>query len=295
MWLHSIRTKHMESYAIPKIGDIRRVTSAFTFLAPDEAWLQGGNGRTDKSREPMGCLGDQGWYPIGAIMFGFGYALPHKVQATHAHFNKVDTIVSLSGTIWFGLSESGMERVATFDCGCELAHRSCFEIVGNKGVIRVEDQVGGEGHTGDLYNTHFKGSRYYKVDDVRGKEEVVEVEPCVHEMKMIEDFSSYVLQKQLHSEWAHKSLRAQAVLDAIFLSATNGCVPVTIHSSASGVQFSLPSTISSSSSSSSSSASSSASSSRDRTHDSALGTGCLLLGAAIGAAAIWLLKSKVAS
>ena len=39
---------------------VLRVSASFTFMAPDEAWLQGGNGRTDKSREPMGCLGDQG-------------------------------------------------------------------------------------------------------------------------------------------------------------------------------------------------------------------------------------------
>ena len=49
-----------ESQIAASSVQVLRVSASFTFMAPDEAWLQGGNGRTDKSREPMGCLGDQG-------------------------------------------------------------------------------------------------------------------------------------------------------------------------------------------------------------------------------------------
>jgi hypothetical protein len=60
MWYHSKRTHEIEKIlASGELGPLRTVSAAFTFHFPDQAWLDGGNGRTDKSREPMGCLGDQ--------------------------------------------------------------------------------------------------------------------------------------------------------------------------------------------------------------------------------------------
>ena len=67
----------------------------------------------------MGCFGDQGWYPISAILFAYDFELPEKVMMTHKRLNKVDTIVSCSGTLWFSNG-----RMASFDAGCELPHRS---------------------------------------------------------------------------------------------------------------------------------------------------------------------------
>jgi len=47
MWLHSTRTHDIEKrIAEGDIGEIRRVTSAFTFKAPSREWYVGGNGRT---------------------------------------------------------------------------------------------------------------------------------------------------------------------------------------------------------------------------------------------------------
>ena len=51
MWTHSIRTKDIKS-KLKDLGNIKRVNAAFSFPAPNQEWLDGGNGRTDKSREP---------------------------------------------------------------------------------------------------------------------------------------------------------------------------------------------------------------------------------------------------
>lgn len=67
----------------------------------------------------MGCFGDQGWYPISAILFGFNFDLPVKVMMTHTSKNKLDTIISCCGTLWFSDG-----RMASFDAGCEAPHRS---------------------------------------------------------------------------------------------------------------------------------------------------------------------------
>lgn len=44
MWYHSLRTKELEkALRGGAYGSVRRVTASFTFKAPDEAWLEGGN------------------------------------------------------------------------------------------------------------------------------------------------------------------------------------------------------------------------------------------------------------
>ena len=180
MWYHSKRTRAIEALlASGELGPLKSVNAAFTFHFPDQAWLDGGNGRTDKSREPMGCLGDQGWYPLSAILWAFQWELPERVLATSTTLNKVGTIVACSGVLFF---EGG--RVATFDCGCTAAHRSQYEIVCELGTVRVDDLVGGQGRSGDFaaYELPSVGSGRYTKGDVMGKDEVVEVEECVQIM-----------------------------------------------------------------------------------------------------------------
>ncbi|WP_150912810.1 Gfo/Idh/MocA family protein [Marinobacter halotolerans] len=220
MWLHSTRTKELEKHiANGDIGDVKRVTSAFTFKAPSKEWYEGGNGRTDKTREPMGCFGDQGWYPIAATMWSFGYELPERVQMTHVSKNSVDTIVACGGTLWFSNG-----RMATFDAGCELAHRSQFETVGDAGLIRVNDLVGGQGRTGNFaaYGEKFTGSTHYVLGDVEGKDTELQVPACDHVVKLVERFSNIVLTGKLEDEWPKRSTACHRVMSALFESAESG-------------------------------------------------------------------------
>uniref|UniRef100_A0A7S3GGH1 Oxidoreductase n=1 Tax=Palpitomonas bilix TaxID=652834 RepID=A0A7S3GGH1_9EUKA len=220
MWLHSIRTKMISEMLDRKdIGKVKRVIAAMTFRAPSEEWLHGGNGRTDKSREPMGCLGDQGWYPIGAILFAKRYVAPVAVRLDTWELNRVDTIVGATGTVFFEDGSTGV-----FDCGATSCHRSQFEIVGENGTIRVEDQVGGQGRSGyfEAYEKEYTGSTYFKMDDKMGKETVIDVEGCDHTKLMIQDFSDCIQRKEIDSSWPSKSLLAQKVLVALFKSYENG-------------------------------------------------------------------------
>lgn len=220
MWLHSRRTREMAlRIARGDIGTVRRVTAAFTFKYPDKAWLEGGNGRTDKTREPMGCFGDQGWYPIGAILWSYNFALPERVQMTFVSKNSVDTIVACGGTLWF----SG-GRMATFDCGVELPHRSHVEAVGETGLIRVDDLVGGQGRSGNFaaYEGPFTGSGRYILGDVMGKDTEVQVEPCDHVVRLVETFSENVLSGNLDPQWPERTLACHRVMAALFASAEGG-------------------------------------------------------------------------
>ena len=226
MWVHSTRTHEIERrIASGDIGPVRRVNAAFTFKYPDKAWLEGGNGRTDKTREPMGCFGDQGWYPIGAILWAFGYALPERVQMNFVSKNTVDTIVGCGGTLWFSDG-----RMATFDSGCELPHRSQFEIVGETGLIRVDDQVGGQGRSGNFaaYEGPFTGSAHYFLGDVMGKDTEVKVEPCDHVVKLVETYSEIVLSGKVDPQWPERTLACHRVMAALFASAEGGCGVVAV-------------------------------------------------------------------
>lgn len=226
MWYHSTRTKAIEATLRGgELGAVRRVIAAFTFKAPDEAWLNGGNGRTDKSREPMGCLGDQGWYPLAAILWAYGWELPEKVMCTQVTMNTVDTIVACEGVCWF----SG-GRSAAFDCGATMAHRSQLEIVCERGTIRVDDLVGGQGRSGNFaaYETPFVGSGSYTQGDVMGKDEQVTVEPCDHVNALCEAFAAAVLAAKAggapDADWPRRSLAVHTVMSAVFESAKDGRV-----------------------------------------------------------------------
>mmetsp|Transcript_43606 Transcript_43606/g.89870 ORF Transcript_43606/g.89870 Transcript_43606/m.89870 type:complete len:377 (+) Transcript_43606:2-1132(+) len=230
MWYHSLRTKEIEKkLSGGELGQVLRVSASFTFMAPDEAWLQGGNGRTDKSREPMGCLGDQGWYPLSAILWAFGWTMPERVMCTHVTLNKVDTIVQCAGTLWFPGNRS-----AVFDCGCTSPHRIQYEIVCEKGTLKVDDLVGGQQRTGNFaaYEVPFVGSAEYIQGDVMGKDQVVQVEACDHVNMLVDDLASCIKTIKAGGkpdlDWPRRSLAVHKVMSAVFESAQNGGIAVEV-------------------------------------------------------------------
>jgi len=229
MWYHANRTLAIED-KLKELGKVKRVSASFSWgpgLGLDEAWLNGGNGRTDKTREPHGMLGDSGHYPASAILWAFGWQLPTKVQAMHTKKNAVDTIVECDAFLWF--PDGG---VAILDTSCDRCHRSQYEIVCEKGVVKVDDLVGGQGRTGNFgaYENPFVGSSSYILGDQLGKDEVVSVEPCDHEKKLIEAFATRVAAIKSGGspdpDWGKRSLATHTVLSAIFESAEKGGVVV---------------------------------------------------------------------
>jgi D-xylose 1-dehydrogenase (NADP+, D-xylono-1,5-lactone-forming) len=220
MWYHSKRTRAIEQRLWSgELGRVQRVTASFTFVAPDEAWLQGGNNRTNKDKEPHGCLGDMGHYPISAIMWAFDWELPERVQTMYTKTNKVDTIIALEAALFW---PDG--RRATLDIGADCAHRSQFEISTNTHVIKVDDLVGGQGRSGDFsaYFVPFEGSREYVLGDAGGKDETVQVEPSDHVALKVEELSRCILKIKQggkpDAEWPKRSLATHAIMCAIFES-----------------------------------------------------------------------------
>lgn len=81
MWFHSYRTKEVLRLK-GQIGPVRIVNSACTFRVSDPGWLEGKDIRTDKALEPLGCLGDVGWYCVSATLFALDFQMPRSVLCT---------------------------------------------------------------------------------------------------------------------------------------------------------------------------------------------------------------------
>ena len=114
--------------------------------------------------------------------------------------------------------------MATFDAGCELAHRSQLETVGDAGLIRIDDLVGGQGRSGNFaaYGERFTGSSRYILGDAEGKDTEQVAEPCDHVVKLVEKFSNIILTGELEAQWPTRSLACHRVMSALFESAESG-------------------------------------------------------------------------
>lgn len=156
-------------------------------------------------------------------MWAFNYERPTRVMMTQVQYNNIDTIINCSGIIWF--SE---DRMAFFDAGANLPHRSQFEIIGEKGVIKVNDLVGGQGRSGNFaaYEVPFVGSDTYIIGDHMGLDREVHVEACDHTLKLVEEFARCVNSGKVNPDWPRRTLVCYEVMCALFESAQKGCTVV---------------------------------------------------------------------
>ncbi|VEU38565.1 unnamed protein product [Pseudo-nitzschia multistriata] len=242
MWYHAHRTKEMEERLLPSssnasgnpkpLGKVRRVSASFTWGGGglvDEAWREGGNGRTDPLREPMGMLGDSGHYPVSAVLWAFGWELPTMAKAVYTKRNRLGAIISVEAVLWF---EDGGRAIV--DASCELPHRSQFEIVCDNGILRVDDLVGGQGRSGDFgaYERPFVGASEYTLGDYTGRDTKASAEACDQVQCLLRAFCGRVKAIEgggaADPEWSRRSLCTHTVLCAIFESSMRDGVDVGI-------------------------------------------------------------------
>jgi len=227
MWYHSDRTLDIARKIEDKsIGEVKHVIASFCFKAPTDEWLNGGNGRTNLDQEPMGCLGDSGWYPISAILFAYGFKeVPIKVVANSWKLNTVNALIEIRGFMWFSNG-----RTAAFDAGFETSHRSQFEICGSEGSIVVKDLVGGQGRTGNFtaYEQPFVGSSSYTLGDVMGKDVEVPVKPCDHVDKLVQEFKRCIVPGGVKSQWPQRSKMVHQTMLAVFESVNSDGKVITL-------------------------------------------------------------------
>ncbi len=195
MWPHHPRTRRLREFLDRGgIGDVRRVTSAFTFLLD----LDAKNIRLRPDLAGGGVM-DVGCYPVYGARWVFG-AEPTRVHATAEWGHGVD--VSMNGVLEFPEG-----RTALFDCGFTLPLRGYLEIVGTEGTVWIQD----------MWLPPARAVFQVLRDDKPSEEVAVEGEDQI--VHMIQNFSQAVLEEREAVPGPEQAVATQRVLDVLRLSA----------------------------------------------------------------------------
>jgi len=213
-FVHHLRAKSMftkiKDEAI--LGKLKSFTSAFTLDLHDKS-----NIRYDKNLEPLGCLGDLGWYNVRALMLAYNYEKPQKIYASAVFEN--DVPIRLNAMLWF--SEN---KTATIECAFDCKLRQWFEVTGTKAALWCWDFC-------LPYNTlelddkfSLKASYEIKVADhnlhfFTNENKQIFTEESLQEMNMIVEMENIVRSKKLTERWFNETLLNQQIVDAIIKSA----------------------------------------------------------------------------
>ena len=235
MFMHSQRLPRLREILDDgqSVGDIRRIATQFSFCAP--AGFLDQNIRAQRDLEPLGCLGDLGWYTIRFILWTLGYRLPERVTARllreHGGGAGAPGVpLEFSAELLFPDAVS-----ATFYCSFLTENQQWANISGSKGFAHVPDFVlpwfGSEvgfDVTNAAYRIH--GCDFNMEHHTRrvAVPEYSNSFENAQETRMIRHFAGIVLSGELEPAWGEIALSTQRVLDACLQSARSGGQPVEV-------------------------------------------------------------------
>ncbi|TWT63894.1 Gfo/Idh/MocA family protein [Rubinisphaera italica] len=199
MWYHHPRATQIRDILNQgRLGEIRRVTSAFSF--PWQSSVEPSEEYRFKQEQGGGSLMDLGWYCVGASLWTLGM-LPEEVFGREVLDGSVDE--SFSGWMRFA---NGAE--AAFDCSRNMTSRRWIEIAGTEGSIVCDD----------FTRPWQEEKTRFWIHDAQGNAEVVNCEAATQETCLIENFSQRILTGQLDNQQS-LGLKTQQVMDRLLKSA----------------------------------------------------------------------------
>lgn len=203
---HHPRTTTLRSKLDSLVGKRRSVDSVFQFRIGDPS-----NIRMQPKLEPMGAIGDAGWYNMRAIV------------------DYLDSDISLDGMSAYMRRDSetgaviGATGVVAFSDGSTSTWSCGFDAGVGRADVRIDGKIGGIDIQGFLSQDKDGSASYrHRARKVRNKpvDEIVRVESSLPgSALMFEDFAAQVYDESLRSEWKRKSERTQELLDAVWDSA----------------------------------------------------------------------------
>lgn len=226
MFMHSDRLPRLreELDGGNAIGDLKRIVSQFSFMAPDDFLKE--NIRVHSGLEPLGSLGDLGWYCIRFTLWAKGYEMPTQVRAhmirESGRPDSPDSVpISLSAELDFADGVTG-----SFYCSFETEHQQWVNLSGTRGHITMNDFVlpfdGAEASFNieqAIFDTdvcQFSMERHSRRVAVR---EHGSNHPTSQETKLFRNFADLVLSGEPDTHWPAITLQTQQVLDACLQSA----------------------------------------------------------------------------
>ena len=222
------------------IGSVRRITSQFSFLPADD-FLRG-NIRASNVLEPLGCLGDLGWYNIRFSLWVMNEQLPQRVAGrllaghdpsltlpspTSGEEGRVrgdgpPVPMEFSGEMFFPGGE-----IASFFCSYRTGNQQWATVSGTHGYLHVPDfvvpffgnEVSFEANAPVLrvrsccdFNMESHPRRLAVHEYSNGR-------PNAQETNMIRTFAEIVTSGQRQPRWGEQALATPKVLDALLCSA----------------------------------------------------------------------------
>lgn len=210
------------------VGAIRRIAAQFSFRGNEE-FLKG-NIRVSNELEPLGALGDLGWYTIRFALWTMKYQLPVSVIGR--------TINEINGGV---PTEFSAELVfadnvtASMYCSFLTETHQWANISGTKGYVHLRDFVL------PFFNSHVDfevtnathrhtGCDFNAEDHTRTVSipEYASGDATSQETNMIRRFAALVLSGKIDATWGDIALKTQRVLDTCLASARQNGTPVTL-------------------------------------------------------------------
>mmetsp|Transcript_22824 Transcript_22824/g.65867 ORF Transcript_22824/g.65867 Transcript_22824/m.65867 type:complete len:365 (+) Transcript_22824:89-1183(+) len=144
MLMHHPRLVQMKrAISSEHFGKVRHVSASFTIpLGNDPAWASS-NIRMHASTEPLGALGDLGWYSIRMSLWAFDWELPHDVSCHYLETTPdgVPVIVHCVMRFYDAEDKDAVRRSASFDASFKWCLRQSMEIVGETQSLTLDDFV----------------------------------------------------------------------------------------------------------------------------------------------------------
>lgn len=229
MFMHSARLNRIREVLDDgtSVGRVRRITSGFSFCAPDE-WVNS-NIRASGELEPLGCLGDLGWYTIRFALFVMNYQMPKSVSGrmlTQARRSdsQSDVPMEFSAELFFdgGVSASFYNSFIT-------ENQQWATVAGSKGFLNVSDFVLpflGPEVAFTIHNAAFQtfGCHFNMEEHTRriAAREYSNNALNAQETHLFRKFSELALSGKPDQFWADIALKTQQVMDACLASAQQG-------------------------------------------------------------------------
>lgn len=210
MFMHNPRLARLRAVLddAERIGPIRRITAVFSFLGAGDFTAR--NIRVNQTLEPLGCLGDLGWYPIRFALWVMRGQLPRRVTGRILAGGSDCAPTDFSGELHF---EGGVS--AAFHCSFLAANQQWANISGANGWMRVPDFVLPSSETDVAWEVNYQPVRKAETGLYLG----TPTTPESQEALMFRSFANQVRSGVLSEEWFDWALKTQQVTDACLASA----------------------------------------------------------------------------
>jgi predicted dehydrogenase len=235
MFAHSARLNAIEKsiHQEQSVGNVRRVVSHFSFKG-DEGFATS-NIRSQSEMEPLGCLGDLGWYNVRFILSAMNWELPtHVIGRTLVGYpsgsnsNMGSVPAEFSGELFFDRG-----RTASVYCSFLAELQQWSHVSGDLGHLVVDDFVLPYYGNRTSYVTHSPVFHVRNCDcrmedrrQTHTCNEYSEGHPTAQEVLLFDDFSRLVIAGAPDNRWLDYAEKTQRVVDALKRSADNQSTPV---------------------------------------------------------------------